>query len=531
MIALQIQNVYMQIKNLNKSLRISISFLLITTALFYSAFADTNSLQLLLGRIIDNKVGNKSIQDQRTLFLTKQSDSRYGSGIESNYRPEVVKGLQELLNSNGANLTVDGKFGTQTKQALKDFQERWNQQNATSPGFVPLKADGVIGPDTANALREATPRQEGEKISQEVGRGIFEKSLDIGAPNVPAAVTPIAPETGDVPAPKVEPNLQTMVDSINDDSRVGMFAQPNLLPADSPTQDLPEQPKVQEERGFFDTVLNGIKDAFSRMPSINDVVDGFKNTFLNNDPVKEEQPQQLSPEIPKELPKDVTELLQSSPDFAPALEAVNNNIAQMKELLAKIEAMPEGPEQNDALAKYKEIEVRNDNLMQQLSESVKKEIQANKDLDSQLTELNKVLDPTKSPEVVKPEDGGKVEKVETLEWDCELNPETKAYTKNCKKNPEKVIKVKSRVVGAGELKIFAPVTENVKVGDEYVQKGSLKPVENIQIAKVKQVIINEKTKLPEPAPGTEIILKQSADQKEVKDIEFVPGGGCSDDHC
>lgn len=50
--------------------------------------------------------------------------------------PEV-KELQELLNENGANIKVDGEFGTATEAAVMAYQEKHG-----------LKADGIVGKNT-----------------------------------------------------------------------------------------------------------------------------------------------------------------------------------------------------------------------------------------------------------------------------------------------------------------------------------------------------------------------------------------------
>ena len=54
---------------------------------------------------------------------------------------ETVKTLQELLNQNGASLTVDGIFGAKTQQAVKDYQKAKG-----------LAVDGIVGKNTWGAL-------------------------------------------------------------------------------------------------------------------------------------------------------------------------------------------------------------------------------------------------------------------------------------------------------------------------------------------------------------------------------------------
>lgn len=52
-----------------------------------------------------------------------------------------VKVLQTLLNQNGANLAVDGKYGLKTELAVRDYQTKNN-----------LTVDGMVGPETSGAL-------------------------------------------------------------------------------------------------------------------------------------------------------------------------------------------------------------------------------------------------------------------------------------------------------------------------------------------------------------------------------------------
>lgn len=54
-----------------------------------------------------------------------------------------VRTLQTLLNQQGANLVVDGKFGTATKVAVIQFQQQRG-----------LVSDGIVGPKTWAALRQ-----------------------------------------------------------------------------------------------------------------------------------------------------------------------------------------------------------------------------------------------------------------------------------------------------------------------------------------------------------------------------------------
>lgn len=56
-------------------------------------------------------------------------------------RGDEVKTLQEALNTNGYQLTVDGAFGSKTENAVKDFQNKHK-----------LTADGIVGPKTWEAL-------------------------------------------------------------------------------------------------------------------------------------------------------------------------------------------------------------------------------------------------------------------------------------------------------------------------------------------------------------------------------------------
>lgn len=62
-----------------------------------------------------------------------------------------VRELQELLNANGANLTVDGVYGNNTANAVRQYQQ--------SKG---LSVDGIAGEQTFNSLRSAGGTATGE---------------------------------------------------------------------------------------------------------------------------------------------------------------------------------------------------------------------------------------------------------------------------------------------------------------------------------------------------------------------------------
>lgn len=62
--------------------------------------------------------------------------------LKKGSKGDSVKLLQELLNKQGFNLTVDGDFGNKTEEAVKQFQKRLN-----------LTVDGIVGSKTFEALQ------------------------------------------------------------------------------------------------------------------------------------------------------------------------------------------------------------------------------------------------------------------------------------------------------------------------------------------------------------------------------------------
>jgi len=62
--------------------------------------------------------------------------------------PEKISQLQEMLKGQGLELAVDGKFGPETQNAVREYQ----RQNG-------LKVDGIVGPETQGALNGTRAEQ------------------------------------------------------------------------------------------------------------------------------------------------------------------------------------------------------------------------------------------------------------------------------------------------------------------------------------------------------------------------------------
>ncbi|WP_088049321.1 C40 family peptidase [Virgibacillus dakarensis] len=71
--------------------------------------------------------------------------------ISAGDRGKAVTNVQSALNNHGYNLNVDGIFGPNTDNAVRDFQ----QDNA-------LAVDGIVGPETKKALNTASNTEEEE---------------------------------------------------------------------------------------------------------------------------------------------------------------------------------------------------------------------------------------------------------------------------------------------------------------------------------------------------------------------------------
>lgn len=93
------------------------------------------SVSLLVGGVAAVGVSTANAASPTTCVKSDRVKIREGSSGNS------VKEAQCRLNLAGAKLTVDGKFGAKTAQAVRDFQQ--------SKG---LQVDGVVGPATWAAL-------------------------------------------------------------------------------------------------------------------------------------------------------------------------------------------------------------------------------------------------------------------------------------------------------------------------------------------------------------------------------------------
>ncbi len=74
--------------------------------------------------------------------------SRY---LERSMKGSDVREMQALLNDNGASIGVDGRFGSQTEGAVKQFQSD-----------AGLEVDGIVGPETLAALLDGSEVEQPE---------------------------------------------------------------------------------------------------------------------------------------------------------------------------------------------------------------------------------------------------------------------------------------------------------------------------------------------------------------------------------
>ena len=110
-----------------------------------NSFADRNDIRTLTRRINGgfNGLSEREAWFDRVWLLLKNANDPV-EAFEIGNGEEDVKQLQEALNDLGADpqLVVDGRYGPNTKQAVREFQ--------TAAG---IKVDGIAGPVTEAAIK------------------------------------------------------------------------------------------------------------------------------------------------------------------------------------------------------------------------------------------------------------------------------------------------------------------------------------------------------------------------------------------
>ena len=86
----------------------------------------------------------------------------------SDANPEKVTQLQEMLNDSGLEIAVDGKFGPETQEAVKEYQRENN-----------LKVDGIVGPETQGSLNGGSSNS---TVSQDEVDEVREEAAQTAAP-------------------------------------------------------------------------------------------------------------------------------------------------------------------------------------------------------------------------------------------------------------------------------------------------------------------------------------------------------------
>lgn len=90
-----------------------------------------------------------------TYVDAKETQEDYYTTLRRGDSGEDVSILQQKLKSQGADISVDGKFGSATEQAVKDFQKTYG-----------LTVDGVVGPKTWAALNSNETQVDWVKMSR-----------------------------------------------------------------------------------------------------------------------------------------------------------------------------------------------------------------------------------------------------------------------------------------------------------------------------------------------------------------------------
>ncbi|NEP34839.1 peptidoglycan-binding domain-containing protein, partial [Moorena sp. SIO3B2] len=86
--------------------------------------------------------------------VTSQANAAYVTHLpvlKKGTAGEAVRFLQQLFNCfMGYSLVLDGQFGSQTEQAVRDFQSYYNSLYKSNPDY--LIVDGIVGKETYRAI-------------------------------------------------------------------------------------------------------------------------------------------------------------------------------------------------------------------------------------------------------------------------------------------------------------------------------------------------------------------------------------------
>lgn len=139
--------------------------------------ADSAEPSSLLNGIKDWAGGDNKAKDAAGSEKAKSMSLDKGQFLRKGGKGEKINQLQELLNSKGAKLDVDGKFGPKTQAALKKFQASND-----------LGADGVVGPKTLEKLN-AQSKPDATKENPKAADGSKETKKTEGADTGKEATT------------------------------------------------------------------------------------------------------------------------------------------------------------------------------------------------------------------------------------------------------------------------------------------------------------------------------------------------------
>ncbi|HMV84216.1 MAG TPA: peptidoglycan-binding protein [Blastocatellia bacterium] len=108
-------------------------------------FADRNDIRTITRKINGGLIGLEDRQSRfNQIWPLLKNDDQPDDASEAGAEDGDVKSLQEDLNTLGANpkLTVDGRYGPATREAVRDFQ-----------AIAGLTRDGIAGPVTLAAIK------------------------------------------------------------------------------------------------------------------------------------------------------------------------------------------------------------------------------------------------------------------------------------------------------------------------------------------------------------------------------------------